>query len=311
MNILDLPESHNEQVDWLERAMLGSDCNRVIAELSAVFGNASLDLTEAERQAVLESGLRELTPERFRQLLKAPTTLRALQQDVIEFGGDHWNSIALHPSQADIIQRAQPVMQSVQQTPTSSTSTNRRSSQIWASTFTGAAVGSLVTAAALLVMLSANNNQQDNQTNQSVEVAVNSSTDNSEGWGFEKFANSDDVSDDVSGNVKATDVDRKNYLEKIAVAAEAWSNKRPDTPAALAKRLGEFRMGCSAIILANHPLPAADQDWLKDRCTKWASAIENHLAELEGGMSVQEVTSRVDATVTKIAAAIKGRAATS
>ena len=306
MNVLDLPESHLDQVRWLESAMMGPDSNRVIAELSAVFGNASLALSDGEKQAVLESGLGELSPERFKQLLKSATTLRALQQDVIEFGGDYWNSITPHPSQAEIIRRAQPVVQSVRQTPTSSrsaTSTTRRSSQVWASTFTGAAVGSLVTAAALLVMLSANNNQLNNPSNQPIDVAVNPATAVSEGWGFEKFANSD--------NVNATDVDRKEYLEKIAVAAEAWSNQRPATPTALAKRLGEFRMGCSAIILADHPLPAKDQVWLKERCGQWAAAIENHLVELEDGMSVEEVTSRVDATVTKIAAAIKGRAATS
>lgn len=297
MKMLDLPENHSDQVRWLERAMMGPGFDRVIAELSAVFGNQSLELSDAEEQSILGRGLSELTPGRFRTLLKSPTTLVKLQRTVIEFGGDYWNSITPSDSQTAILEAARPAAPP-------STLRRDRPKQSWVSNGISAAVGALVTAAALMILLAASRGQQNvpaglaENSTPNAEVNVEPSS-----WGFEKFAN--------SAMASATDVDREDYFANIASAAEAWSNKRPATPAALAKRLGEFRMGCSALLLADHPLPVDDKQWLKDRCQKWATAIENHLAELEGGMSVEEVTQRVDATVTKIAAAIKGRSATS
>lgn len=297
MKMLSLPENHADQVRWLENAMLGPDFGRVIAELSAVFGNESLEVADAELHSIRTQGLSNLEPERFQHLLKSPTTLVKIQRDVIEFGGDYWNSVLPLDSQSGIIERARPTASPV-------VGTNVRPRQSWVSNGICAAVGALVTAAALTIMFFGNSDQlrqplvlAENST-AAAETKIESSS-----WGFEKFANSD--------MVDAQDVDRDEYFENIASAAEAWSNKRPATQAALAKRLGEFRMGCSAILLADHPLPAEDKQWLKDRCQQWAAAIDNHLAELEGGMSVQDVTERVDATVTKISAAIKGRSATS
>lgn len=301
MKVLELPDSHAEQVSWLEKAIMGSDGNRVIAELSAVFGDASFDLSDEEKKAVYDRGLGGLLPDRFKKLLQAPSALATLQRDVIEFGGDYWNTIDRHDLQSAIIERARPTSSPQLKKTTHDAS---RPSPSWASNVAWAALGSLATAAALLIIFS----EKTNPPNQPVAVIVNpgdkiESIGDSDAWGFAKFARSDIVT--------STNVQRANYFDKIATAAEAWSKQRPETPAALAKRLGEFRMGCSALLLADHPLPPEDQQWLKQRCGQWASAIENHLAELENGMSVQEVTARVDVTVTKIAAAIKGRAATS
>lgn len=305
MKMLSLPEHHSDQVRWLESAVMGPDFDRVIAELSAVFGGESFDLTDSEKEAINESGFSKISPDRFKQLLKSPTALVQLQREVIEFGGDHWNTVMPSDSQSAVIERARPVS-------LSRAKGNGRRSQSWANNAAWAAIGALAAAAAVMIILSGKNDLVDQPVTVAVNPAPEESITNSpsnkqitdsQTWGFEKFANSDLVT--------ASEVDRKEYLDKIASAAQAWSKKRPATPAALAKRLGEFRMGCSAIMLADHPLPAADQRWLKDRCKQWAAAIENHLQELEGGMSVEEVTTRVDATVTKIAAAIKGRSATS
>jgi hypothetical protein len=104
-------------------------------------------------------------------------------------------------------------------------------------------------------------------------------------------------------------VTRDRYLNALADAAHQWRNKRPDTPQELAKRINEFRQGCSTLILADHkPLPPPDQKWLVDKCGQWAKKLDNHLADLEGGKSPPVVRDAVDQTVDKLEKALRDRA---
>ena len=130
---------------------------------------------------------------------------------------------------------------------------------------------------------------------------------NVSGWGFEKFA-SQVASDEAT---LQPPLDRKAYLMQLAEAADAWTNKRPESTTELVKRLGQFRMGCSAILIADHgPLPASDRAWLRERCRSWASALDRHLAAAESMSDPVAVRGQVDATVAKIAEALRGRAET-
>jgi hypothetical protein len=118
-------------------------------------------------------------------------------------------------------------------------------------------------------------------------------------WGFEKFA------------AAAPTVGRAEYLRRLAAAAREWSAKRPADALGLARRIGEFRRGCTEVILAAHPaLPPEDRTWLKDRCRQWAAALDRHLAAVEAGGDPAAVRAEVDDTATRIAAALLGRADT-
>src|SRR5262249_34894607 len=65
------------------------------------------------------------------------------------------------------------------------------------------------------------------------------------------------------------------YLNRRAEVAGEWFNGRPEEPAALAKRIEEFRQGCSVLIFAAHqPLPAADRQWLVEACRGWAGKLD-------------------------------------
>ena len=65
-------------------------------------------------------------------------------------------------------------------------------------------------------------------------------------------------------------------------AASDWFKKRPEEPAAVAKRITEFRQGCSMLILAKHaPLSPEDRQWLVERCRLWARKLDDHLVALE------------------------------
>src|SRR5262249_35293261 len=117
------------------------------------------------------------------------------------------------------------------------------------------------------------------------------------GWGWSRSGAIDDS------------LSAKEYLTKLADSAEDWSKKTPATPAELAKRINEFRQGCSTLILAEHkPLPPEDKAWLVERCQAWAKKLDQHLADVEAGKDVLEVRAEADETVSKLIKAIRGRA---
>ena len=99
------------------------------------------------------------------------------------------------------------------------------------------------------------------------------------------------------------------YLDRLADAAGEWFKKRPDDPIALARRIGEFRQGCSVLILSPHkPLSAQDRAWLVEKCRAWAAKLDAHLAALEGGASAAKVRDDADATINKLIEALRDRA---
>ena len=60
---------------------------------------------------------------------------------------------------------------------------------------------------------------------------------------------------------------------------QASGTKRPDDPIDLARRIGEFRQGCSVLILSPHkPLSGQDRAWLVGKCRAWAAKLDAHLA---------------------------------
>jgi hypothetical protein len=108
----------------------------------------------------------------------------------------------------------------------------------------------------------------------------------------------------------AADVSREDYLNALADGAQEWHRERPDTPQALARRITEFREGCSRLILADHrPLAPPDSSWLVDRCRTWAKKLDEHLVDIEAGKDLDTVRSQVDATVARLVQVLRDRAA--
>lgn len=112
-----------------------------------------------------------------------------------------------------------------------------------------------------------------------------------------------------ASGVLAEDATAPDYLRNLAVAANDWFKKRPATAADLAIRIGQFRAGCSRIMLAEHrPLAEADQQWLVDRCRVWAGKLDGSLIDTESGRSIEEVRGEVDETVRRLISALETRA---
>jgi hypothetical protein len=98
------------------------------------------------------------------------------------------------------------------------------------------------------------------------------------------------------------------YLASLADTANEWFNERPDSPAGLARRIGEFRQGCSMLLLSSHgPLSETDREWLKERCRTWAAKLEDHLASLEAGGDVATVRGEADETIRSLMNALRTR----
>ena len=106
------------------------------------------------------------------------------------------------------------------------------------------------------------------------------------------------------------DLSRAAYLERLATSAEEWKRKKPETPEALARRIVQFREGCTRLILAKHePLTPKDGAWLRERCRVWSKKLDEQLAALESGGDVTSVRNQVDGVVDKLAKALRERAA--
>src|SRR5262249_62004424 len=100
-------------------------------------------------------------------------------------------------------------------------------------------------------------------------------------------------------------------LTALADGGGEWSKKRPAGAAGVAKRIGEFRQGCSRLILAPHkPLGDEDRKWLVERCRVWAKKLDDQLAALEQeqGADPIKVRAEVDDIVNKLVDALRGRA---
>jgi hypothetical protein len=324
---LQMPDTQSEQVQWIESLILTDRFDRLVDERIAIGVTSSgIQLTDQECELVARRGLQTLSPQRFALLLNDHAALIELRGWVLEHGSDYWTRLA--DCRDNDTQRISKILQAVKIDLESSASqkvglaeSRRVSNSVWVERSFVAAISAAATAAMLLVMfqtIDGRPSTMDSQTSvaqspvsttpppltaaRSAPASAVATTANV--WGFEKFAKQINQSNDRLD----PPLDRESYLEQLAVAAEAWTVKRPENPTDLARRIGEFRMGCSAILLASHePLPQADREWLKEKCATWATALDRHLEEVESGVGSDTVRQQVDQTVIKIAAALRGR----
>ncbi|CAN5426455.1 hypothetical protein BH11PLA2_BH11PLA2_11630 [soil metagenome] len=286
--VYNLPDDVVQQPRWLDEQLVGDRLGDLIAELAAA--NNSPPLTVSVRtllgkyvSAVLERGLSALPAEAVQQLLRQPHHLFELQEMVMIEGGPYWAKL---PRPNAFQER---VRQSFQKLPLTGTpivplslARPRRLPSAW--------LVSLATAAVVLVTVFGGM--------QLMKPPVPTTPVASVGWGWAK----------PDALPKSTDA--KTYLNELANAADEWFKKTPEDSVALAKRINEFRQGCSVLLLADHKaLNAEQQSWLKDRCRKWATKFDDSLAKLEAGGSVETVRGEADATAKALVTALRGEAA--
>lgn len=291
MNVLafDIPEDHEARVAWLEEQLTDIRLPQLVAELATVHQpDVQLSLSDAlgnDLDRVLATGLSALSPRQLTTLLTHPTTLFELQQCVLTDGSDYWLHHAPASSEAKrIIDSSRPTIPAsasvTSQLPTQP-SKPAQDSTPW---FRNPLVVSVATAA---VVLAAVFLPEQFESPAGPQVA---------GWGWDRPGALDES------------LLADQYMARLAESADDWFTKRPESAIGVAKRIAEFRQGCSTLILASHrPLTDEDREWLVDKCRAWASKLDAHLASVEAGEDIQAVRNATDETITKLREALRKR----
>ncbi len=294
---------------WLERRLVAADFGRFIAELSAAHperGRASVParqlLGDWYRKA-LSDGLGAVPVSLLQQLLRHPKCLLEFQEAILTEGGPYWDEVVTSNGEmAPAIERGFAALEAMFGPRTQATPAPRsregvapaaRPSGARArreprpprdasrSYFTWAVISSAL-AACLMIAVGILSFRSDN-SGRLTEVAAVS-------WGWAK-----------PGGIPQNAPKPAEYLNSLASTANEWFDKRPDDAAGVAKRINEFRTGCSQLIFASHSaLSQADKDWLIEKCRAWAKKLDDHLAALESGADPLKVRTEADETIRKL-----------
>ncbi len=298
---LEVPDEPAELAGWLERHLVGPELAALVAELEAVHGPltdagpSARSLLGSHLEAALLDGLATVPPPILRRFLRRPRLLLDLQGLILAHGGAHWDRLAHRGADlADQVEdgrrrlfaalplAASPATLHPDILPMPRPTSWHRSPWLVAP----------ATAASVLLAAIAYDRARPQAA---IPVAVAPTP---TGWGWSK------------PGALPQDLPPGPYLARLADDAEDWFHKRPETSLALARRIAEFRQGCSTLILTNHrPLAPPDQAWLIDRCRAWATKLDAHLAALEAGADPAATRAEADATVRKLINALRDRAA--
>jgi hypothetical protein len=290
---MTIPDEPAAQAAWLEKHLVGLDLHALVAELTAVHGNESpggslREVLGPRLGTVLENGLRGLPRDTLRALLRRPALLLELQDAVLTEGGPYWDAVPPATPEVDALVSRGAMRLSQLSGPIATPAKPIQRAWYLEPWFVSASTAAAVLIAVFLVGRTTKPDDAGGQVAQ-----------NRPAWGWAK-------PDALPAEAPPTE-----YLKTLASAADEWFKKTPADAPALAQRLGEFRQGCSTLLLAEHkPLAPADRAWLKERCQAWAVKINKQLADLESGKPVPEVQQAADDMVRQIATALRTRAET-
>lgn len=263
-DLFDIPEAA-ELPGWLEQRLVGLDLRDLVIGLAAVNEDEAADVTLTDicgssLDAVSESGLKVLSADQLRALLKHPHALFELQEHVLIQGGPYWSSVEPSVEDQDKLDASLAgTLSKLRELPTQRLTNSSPSVAVTEPTAGNKSLRNywpiLALAAAVLLAIGIWR-PKENATGG--------------GWGF-------DQAELLTANVSS-----KEYMTRLSDAAGAFSKKTPDSREGTLKRLKEFKAGCKKLIAATHPqLAKQDRDWLITKCKNWLSKIEAHIAELE------------------------------
>jgi len=287
--VATIPENPADLAGWLERRLVGLELDGLVAELTAIHkpsvaGLALRDALNGRLDEVRESGLSCLSREQLRRLLRCPSLLLELQEEVLIHGGPYWDNIAsTMPMLYVKVEEGRRRLPSANDSSNLPRTTPRLVTRPASSWYHRTWLLSLATAALVLIAVG-------------MWVWRPASTP-TVAWGWERPG---------AVNPEAAPA---TYLSSLADSADEWFKQRPEDSAGLAKRIGQMRQGCSALIRAPHkPLSEKDKDWLVNRCKAWSKEFDSALVSLDDGEDVIAVRDRMDAVVKKLAGALRERA---
>ncbi len=311
MNLVSftIPEEPERLAGWLERYLVGTDLAALVAELAAVHGAApdvpesgrftldftaspapdaaaARDLVGARLEDVRVRGLGVLPVETLRAFLVRPYALLELQDLLLEEPSDYWDRLCNADDRVRAaVERGAKRLSVFLRGGVPAEPPVIRARVAW---FRRPVFVSLATAAAVLLAVGAALWLAPERFRPGGVVLP--------AWGWSR-----------PGALTAEASDAA-YLRKLADGAGEWFAKGPDDRAALARRLGEFRRGCTTLILQEHPLSPENQEWLVTKCRAWGMTLDGHLQALERGDDVGAVRAAADETVRRLQESLRARA---
>ncbi|HBI47013.1 MAG TPA: hypothetical protein DDY78_29790 [Planctomycetales bacterium] len=299
LDALDMPDEPKQLAVWLEQKLAMPDLAALTDELSAFREPSRAEAPELRellgewQDLVASGGLKLAPPEVVRRLLSWPERLLDLQELVFQRGGRYWDRVlGLTADPTELVRHSRQRLSAVllpvagPMTPTEQTPTVLPLRRPSSRRRVGWAMGLAAAAAVLLAVLVSRYFPPAPIQITPAEVA----------WGWNK------------PGVLASDGPASVYLNRLADAADEWFAEQPKDPAAVAKRLNEFRRGCTVLLLAERrPLSEEDDKWLSEKCRQWAGNIDQELAEVEAGQ-VEKGRGDADETVHRLAAALRKKA---
>jgi hypothetical protein len=277
--LFSMPEDPEALSRWLDEQLVGPHLHDLVAELQAVHRPGPAPQLRAvlggHWNAFLERGFAALPPQVVSELLRNPSLLPELAERVFEEGDHHWFGTVLSPEEEA---RARRVAAAVGAQRRAGAAKSLRL-RLWFSHF-----GVALATAAVLVAVNLGGGLRTPAPAPSPS------------WGFAK------VHQLARGEPKST-------FRALADLAQEWKNKPTDDRASLARRLSEFRLGCSTLQATDLGLPADEARWLKLRCLDWSAAIDRHLRELDETGDVAAVRAAALETINGIVAELRQRAA--
>ena len=309
---LEIPDDAAALAGWLEGHLVGLELAALVAELEAVHAHdqkqpePSLDQVLGNSRAAVQSrGLEALPLDQVKVLLQHPRLLLELQERLLVEGGPYWRRMAPRNAGREhrvAVERGWERLAatlSEDRVPATAIPFPRDAAAGSRAQFAPGPrplrrlLGGLAIMAASAAVLVA-----------AVVIAMpglgpggENDADARAAWGWNK-----------RGALRY-ELSRDAYLNSLADSAHEWFNQRPDRPQALARRIAEFRQGCSVLIFSVHkPLPEEDRIWLVEKCRTWAMKLDAHLAAVEAGRDVLKVRAETDATIDRLEMALRERA---
>lgn len=306
--VFDIPEETAELAAWLETRLVSPHLGDLVAELAAIHdipaplsaGLAALERPDEgalekslgrELPTILREGLRNTPRSQLQTLLRNPQLLLDLQERILMEGGDYWSQRSPRDSATTAaLAKTWAVLEPSLATPIIASSTRGLK---WAVRILMVLAASVMgVAAGLHFFRPASPPEQRPLPGPAPGPAAVTQT----GWGWNK------------PDAFPQNLDPKSYLTRLADGAEEWFKKRPENREDLEKRIAQFRKGCDTLLKAEHqPLKPADKAWLQERCKVWSDKLDTHLAELRSGKDISKVRDDADATIKKLATALRTR----
>ena len=293
LDAFEIPDDPAALATWVERQLTGLNLAAVASELTAVHGPADSggsvrDVLGDNLHRVLQSGLGTVPAKDVQKLLVEPALLLEMHGIISAQGGEYWDRIGRSLPEVDAhVERGRRQLKQflANEAPTTSSIRSAVPRGARVSWYRRPMFVSLATAASVLLVVFLW------QLSAPKPLGVR--------WGWNR-------PESMAANATPS-----HYLNGLADAADEWFNKRPDHAADLARRLNEFRQGCSTLILAQHqPLAAKDREWLVEKCRAWAAKLDKHLTDLEAGQEPLKVRAEADETVQRLIQALRDRAKT-